>query len=150
MSELPPDLRDRAARAATNAMLVVSRTGMRSDQEIAEAVVDAVAEVLAAEQCSPNDYSGGPARSEREIQLERDLAVEQAHQAQAAKDYNNALGPMIRERDALKARVAELERPLREMVRLLPDTPDLKARAWDHIRQTARAVLSAKEEKRDA
>jgi hypothetical protein len=35
--------------------------------------------------------------------LEAELSEERAHQLQAAKDYSNTIGPMIRERDASRA-----------------------------------------------
>ena len=51
----------------------------------------------------PSSLRAELAEAKAEIgRLERELAEELAHQKQAGKDYSNVVGPMIRERDAMK------------------------------------------------
>jgi hypothetical protein len=104
-ADIPPDVRDRAAQAAC----VAWQFGWVPSERVEWlAVVDAVAEVLAAEQRPPNDYSGGPLRSERELLLEAQVAEleEELEREQTRQTQSEAR--VLAERDALKARVAEL------------------------------------------
>lgn len=131
VADQPPDVRDRAAQAACltfyggeGAELLAPGPGWR-------AVVDAVAEVLAAEQ------------PERRHKIPTDAEMESA----AVKFINQdlAIHRVTQEREALKARVDLLTAALTELVDIVDASSYLTALSNnDHDRvEIARAVLAA-------
>jgi hypothetical protein len=148
MTELPPDVRDRAAEAAREAGTL---TGMFTPEQYWGNVVDAVAEVLAAEQSKPDDQLAAleaefPEQAPMLRQAMKDAPavilrlwarVDELEGALAEDDkllrfavdrglLSQHVDTLIAERDALKARVAELEGALRLTSALVGDGEDAR------------------------
>jgi len=161
-TDLPAAVRDRAAQAVFKAHQPAAYGSDVTWDDLDEPQrnrwlhdVDTVAEVLATEDVGVALLDANEGLADAQVRIARALGiterpysvghilarVEELTAILESKDAS--LRTLVAQLDQATVRIAELEVPLRGMVRLLPDTPELKARAWDHIRQTARAALTA-------